>query len=61
VTGVYRADGGKTVCVVEYVKAGELVRKKIGKTNKISLKKARKTATKILRDLPMSDRHEPPQ
>jgi hypothetical protein len=55
VTGVYRADDGKTVCVVEYLKAGELARK----TNKICLKKARRAATKILRDLPMSDRHEP--
>jgi prophage regulatory protein len=57
--GVHRADDGKTVYVVEYVKAGELVRKKIGKTRKISLKKARKAARKIIRDLPIADLQEP--
>lgn len=57
--GVYRAPDGKTIYVVEYVKAGKLVRKKIGKTRKISLKKARKAANKILGKLPVTDRHEP--
>jgi prophage regulatory protein len=57
--GIYRADDGKMVYVVEYVKAGKLVRKKIGKTRKISLKKARKAARKILRNVPASGRHEP--
>jgi prophage regulatory protein len=57
--GVYRDKDGNAIYVVEYVKAGVLVRKKIGKTHKISLKKARKAANKILGKLPVTDRHEP--
>jgi prophage regulatory protein len=57
--GIYRADDGKTTYVVEYVQASKLIRKKIGKTRKISLKKARKAAMKILRKIPAAERHEP--
>jgi prophage regulatory protein len=46
--GVYLTSRGKTVYAVEYEKDGKSVTEVIGKVSKISLKRARKVAIKIL-------------
>jgi prophage regulatory protein len=46
--GVYLTSGGKTVYAVEYEEGGKSVTEIIGKVSKLSLKKARKAAAKLL-------------